>query len=134
MVKDHSDSERGNPLLPHGLLFSISSMGSPTDRITRTTSFVTLAGTRNSLWLTTTQITREEALTCHFKGCFLNMHPPTYRTVYTLALICMCVKHWTKRRKKRYNSFGPPRGIDPMTHRTMIRHSITELLYLPDAI
>ena len=28
MVKDHSDSERGNPLLPHGLLFSISSKGS----------------------------------------------------------------------------------------------------------
>ena len=25
MVKDHSDSERGNPLLPHGLLFSINS-------------------------------------------------------------------------------------------------------------
>ena len=28
MVKDHSDSERGNPLLPHGLLFLISSKGS----------------------------------------------------------------------------------------------------------
>ena len=28
MVKDHSDSERGNPLTPHGLLFPISSMGS----------------------------------------------------------------------------------------------------------
>ena len=27
-VKDHSDSERGNPLPPHGLLFSISSKGS----------------------------------------------------------------------------------------------------------
>ena len=25
MVKDHSDSERGNPLPPHGLLFSINS-------------------------------------------------------------------------------------------------------------
>ena len=25
MVKDHSDSERGNPLAPHGLLFPISS-------------------------------------------------------------------------------------------------------------
>ena len=28
MVKDHSDSERGNPLPPHGLLFPISSKGS----------------------------------------------------------------------------------------------------------
>ena len=28
MVKDHSVSERGNPLPPHRLLFSISSKGS----------------------------------------------------------------------------------------------------------
>ena len=28
MVKDHSDSERGNPLSPHGLLFPISSKSS----------------------------------------------------------------------------------------------------------
>ena len=28
MSKDHSDSERGNPLPPHGLLFPISSKGS----------------------------------------------------------------------------------------------------------
>ena len=44
MVKDHSDSERGNPLLPHGLLFPISSKGSficiILDRITHTTIFV----------------------------------------------------------------------------------------------
>ena len=45
MVKDHSDSVRGNPLPPHGLLFPISSKGSymhhPTDRIAHTTAFVT---------------------------------------------------------------------------------------------
>ena len=28
MVKDHSDSEKGNPLPPHRLLFPISSKGS----------------------------------------------------------------------------------------------------------
>ena len=28
MVNDHSDSERSNPLPPHGLLFLISSKGS----------------------------------------------------------------------------------------------------------
>ena len=28
MVKDHSDSEKVNPLLPHGLLFPIGSKGS----------------------------------------------------------------------------------------------------------
>ena len=27
MVKDHSDCERGNAMLPHGLLFAISSKG-----------------------------------------------------------------------------------------------------------
>ena len=37
MVKDHSDSEKGNPLPPHRLLLSINSKGSfyihhPTDR------------------------------------------------------------------------------------------------------
>ena len=46
MVKDHSDSEKGNPLLPHRLLFPINSKGffymhHPTDRIEHTTAFVT---------------------------------------------------------------------------------------------
>ena len=46
MVKDHSDSERGNPLPSHGLLFPISSKGSfvckpPIDRIVHTIAFVT---------------------------------------------------------------------------------------------
>ena len=46
MVKDHSHSEMGNLLPPHGLLFPINSKGSfymhhPTDRIAHTTAFVT---------------------------------------------------------------------------------------------
>ena len=45
MVKDHSDSEKGNPLPPHRLLLSINSkvfyMHHPTYRITHTTAFVT---------------------------------------------------------------------------------------------
>ena len=45
MVKDHSDSEKGNPLPPHRLLFLINSNGSykhhPTDRIAHTMAFVT---------------------------------------------------------------------------------------------
>ena len=36
MVNDHSDSERGNPLLPHGLLFPISSKGSFISNIPQT--------------------------------------------------------------------------------------------------
>ena len=57
MVKDHSDSERGNPLPPHGLLFQINSKGSflyaPSHRQDSTyhslcyTSRGALAGTRN---------------------------------------------------------------------------------------
>ena len=45
MVKDHSDSEKGNPLPPPRLLFPISSKGSficiIPDRITHTMAFVT---------------------------------------------------------------------------------------------
>ena len=46
MKKDHSDSNRGNPLPPHGLLFSISSKGYficiiTQHSITHTTAFVT---------------------------------------------------------------------------------------------
>ena len=47
MVMDHSDSEKGNPLPTHRLLFPISSKGSfiymhhPTDRIAHTTAVVT---------------------------------------------------------------------------------------------
>ena len=57
MVKDHSDSERGNPLPPHGLLFSINSKGSlyaPSHRQDNTyhslcyTTRGALAGRRNS--------------------------------------------------------------------------------------
>ena len=42
MVNDHSDSERGNPLSPHGLLFPISSNDSfiCTDRIAHIMAFV----------------------------------------------------------------------------------------------
>ena len=56
MVKDHSDSKKGNPLLPHVLLFPISSKDSfisiiPQDNIYHNlcnTSRGALAVTRNS--------------------------------------------------------------------------------------
>ena len=58
MIKDHSDSEKGNPLPPHRLLFPISSKGSflyaPSHRQDSTyhglcyTSRGALAGMRNS--------------------------------------------------------------------------------------
>ena len=45
MVKDHSDSKRGNPQPPHGLLLSINSKGS---FICTIPDRIALAGTRNS--------------------------------------------------------------------------------------
>ena len=57
MVKDHSDSEKGNPLPPHGLILPISSkvlLYAPSHRQDNTyhglcyTSRGALAGTRNS--------------------------------------------------------------------------------------
>ena len=47
MVKDHSNSERGNPLSPHGLLFPISRQDK-TYNVLCYTSRGALAGTRNS--------------------------------------------------------------------------------------
>ena len=56
MVKDHSDSEKGNPLWPHRLLLSINSKGSFICTIPQTgyhglwyTSSGALAGTRNTV-------------------------------------------------------------------------------------
>ena len=55
LVKNHTDSERGNPLPPYGLLFQgFCSMHHPTERKAHTMAFVTpvvgaLAGMRNSL-------------------------------------------------------------------------------------
>ena len=53
MVKDHSDSERGNPLPPHGILFPINRRGSliaPSHRQDSTYHSLcyTSHGTRNS--------------------------------------------------------------------------------------
>ena len=40
MVKDHTESERGNPLPPHGLLFLISSKGSFICTIPQTEQYI----------------------------------------------------------------------------------------------
>ena len=41
MVKDHLDSEKGNPLPPHVLLFPMNNMHRLIERITHTTVFTT---------------------------------------------------------------------------------------------
>ena len=50
MVKDHSDSERGNPVSPHGLLFPISSKGSFICIIPHTRAVLRLPRERNVLF------------------------------------------------------------------------------------
>ena len=50
MVKEHSDSERGNPLLPYGLLFPISSKGSFICTIIKEVSHGAVGHRINPLW------------------------------------------------------------------------------------
>ena len=78
MVKDHSDSMRGNLLLPlHGLLFQISSKGSfigtTPDRIAHTTTFVSPVVEHWLEWLTnqfqTSDVT--DKWTQYIKGGFM---------------------------------------------------------------
>ena len=52
MVKDHSDSERGNPLPPHGLLFPISTrvlLYAPSNR--QDSTYDDLSYTSRGIWL-----------------------------------------------------------------------------------
>ena len=72
MVKTHSDSKRGNLLLPHGLLFPINSKG-PTDRIAHTTAFVSYTPVVEH-WLEG-EICRTMIATTAGKSV-LNVHPP----------------------------------------------------------
>ena len=91
MVKDNSDSERGNLLPPHGLLFPINSKGSfictIPDRITHTcyTSHGALAGTRNRSMgqLPEGSIRRPIAPWANALTTDLHLAPPTwgYRTI-----------------------------------------------------
>ena len=80
MIKGHSDTKRGNLLLPHGLLFPISSKGCymhhPTDRITHTTNFATPVMKH---WLE-----RETAQRVHHEGSIRRPIAPRVNTLNTL--------------------------------------------------
>ena len=92
MVKDHSDSEIGNPLPPHGLLFPISSKGSfiynasshrqdDTYHSLWYTSRGALAGTRNII---------KEIIDKFWKNLDMSI-----KCIYVCVRICMCIK-WHK--------------------------------------
>ena len=77
MVKKNSDSERGNPLPPHGLLFSISSkvlLYAPSHIHDNTyhglcyTSCEALAGTRN-ISMGNTQTNKQINISQTFRSC-----------------------------------------------------------------
>ena len=103
VVKDHSDSERGNLLPPHGLLFQISSKGSfictirqtgyhspcyVTDKSTSTEGIRTMDP---QFECPSTQIAREETRFRHIGYSFclatrlFYVHHPTDRIIHTTA-------------------------------------------------
>ena len=69
LLKDYSDSERGNPLPPHGLLFPISSKG----------SFICIIPHR---------ITHHPTI---------YMHHPTDRIAHYMSVVIQVVEHWLER-------------------------------------
>ena len=83
MVNDHSDSESGNPLPPHGLLFHINSNG----------YFI----------CTILQIAREETHGHHIRYSFqlrtrvLYLHHPTDRIAHTMAFVQTVIERWMER-------------------------------------
>ena len=101
MVKDHTDSESGNPLPPHGLLFPINSKGSFIWTIHRQdstyhglcyTSRGALAGTINT------------SMGPPHEG-FFYMHHPTDRITHTTAFVTPVVEHWLEREVKAFSDY-----------------------------
>ena len=95
MVKDYSDSERGNPLPPHGLPFSINSKGSfictIPHRIPHTTVFVTLVVEH---WL-------DREIACMYlyrKPLNFFISLPCYLSHYPICcdLPCRFLDHWCR--------------------------------------
>ena len=98
MVKKHSDSERGNPLQPHGLLFLISSKGSfMRERemfylTTHSTHFI-YCYMASDIWLRTILIVRKETRCRHIGYCYrltarVLLYAPSHRQDNTYHGLC----------------------------------------------
>ena len=79
MVKDHSDSERGNLLPPHGATLSSQQQGffymhHPTDRITHTTAFVTPVWELNESVMVPSCPRQRNRRRCVLQQLALNVH------------------------------------------------------------
>ena len=91
VVKDHSDSERGNPLPPHELLFLISSKGSFICTIShRFSTYHGLCGAVVEHWLE-----REIAQWVHHEGSIRRQI--SHRLAHTTAFVTAVVEHWLER-------------------------------------
>ena len=104
MVKDHSNSERGNPLPPlHGLLFPISS--------------------HRRKWVKDSR--SDIKLHNHFLlVARVLLYAPSHKQDITYH--CLCYTSRGALAGIRNSSIDPPWGIDPTTRHTMIRRSTTE--------
>ena len=101
-VKDHSDSEKGNPLPSHRLHFLINSKVSFICTIplfylmTHSTHFCKYSYMASDIWLRTILIVRGNPLPPQQQG-FFYMHHPTDRIVHTTAFVTPVVEHWLER-------------------------------------
>ena len=109
MVEDHSDSEKGNPLPPHGLLFPINSrviLYAPSHR---------LDSTYHGLCYTS-------------RGALAYMHHPTDRIAHTTAFVTPVVEHWLEREVAQWVHPMKDRSDDPSHHeRTLLPRSYISL-------
>ena len=94
MVKDHSDSERGNPLPPHGLLFPINCKGSFICTISQRQDSTYHGPLLHQSWITGWNDPREETHCHHYMGnafrltarVLLYAPSPTDRIAHTTGL------------------------------------------------
>ena len=122
MVKDHSDSERGNPLPTHGLLFPIKSKGSFICTFPSTGYHIPRPLLYQS-WSTGLNEFPQKTIQTHMvddhsesergnplplqgllfpissKGSFICIipHHPTDRITHTMACVTPVVEHWLER-------------------------------------
>ena len=114
MVKDHSDSKRGNPLPPHGLLFPISSKGSFMCIIPQTGQHIPQAHRTMS----------ENSY--HMSVRYIRNSPD--RITHTTVFVTPVVEHWLERETAQWVHPMNDRSDDPSHHeRTLLPRSYLHL-------
>ena len=143
MVKDHSDSEKGNLLPPHGLLLSINSkvlLYAPSHRQDSTyhslcyTSHGALAGTRNSSMGPPHEGSIRRPIAPWANALTTELHPPpSHRQDNTYHNLCYTSRgaHWLEREIAQWVHPMKDRSDDPSHHeQTLLPRSYISLLSL----